>query len=52
MSMVIFAGRAVGVKKAQWLAAPMKKSMGIDNRVFVRDAAPPRATRAAASGIA
>ena len=49
---VHFAGRAVGVKKAQWLAAPMKKSMGIDSRVFVRDVTPPRAPRAASSGMA
>ena len=30
----------------------MKKSIGIDSIVFVREAAPPRAPRAAASGIA
>ena len=52
-SIVIFAGRAVGVKRlGKWLAAPMKKSIGIESRVFVREATPPRAPRAAASGIA
>ena len=51
-SIAIFAGRAVGVKNAQWLAAPMKKSIGIDSRMFVREVTPPRAPRAAASGIA
>src|SRR5207245_3284215 len=51
-SIQIFAGRAVGVKKAQWLAAPMKKSIGIERRVFVREVTAPSAPRAAASGIA
>ena len=49
---MIFAGRAVGVKKAKWLAAPMKNSIGIESIVFVREVTPPRAPRAAASGIA
>src|SRR5262249_42648089 len=52
MSIVIFAGRAVGVKNAQWLAAAMKNSIGIDSTVLGREATPPRAPRTAASGIA
>ena len=40
------------MKKAKWLAEPMKNSIGIDSRVLVREATPPRAPRAAASGIA
>src|SRR3990167_3310711 len=49
---VTFAGRAVGAKNGMWLAAPMKNSIGIESRVFVRDAKPARCPLAAASGIA
>ncbi|OGL01364.1 MAG: hypothetical protein A3D33_07250 [Candidatus Rokubacteria bacterium RIFCSPHIGHO2_02_FULL_73_26] len=39
---VIFAGRAVGVKTCKCVAAPMKNSMGIESSVFVREAKPAR----------
>ena len=37
-----FADRVTLVKITRWLAAPMKKSMGMDSIVFVRDAKPAR----------
>src|SRR5215472_4586916 len=41
-------GRAGGL----WLAAPMKRSSGIDSTTLVREARPPRAPAGAAAGFA
>ena len=41
-----------GLAMARCEAAPMKKSIGMDSIVFVREATPARAPRAAASGMA
>src|SRR5258706_2575992 len=40
------------VSVPKWLAAPMKKSIGIDITTLVREARPPRAPAAAAAGLA
>jgi hypothetical protein len=42
----------VDAQQREWLAAPMKKSIGIENIVLMREAVPARAPRAAASGSA
>jgi hypothetical protein len=47
-----FGPAALGSLMGRCEAAPMKKSIGIDSIVLVREARPARAPRAAASGIA
>src|SRR3990170_4009300 len=41
-----------GIGMGRWLAAPIKKSMGIEKTVFVREASPARAPAGAAAGLA
>src|SRR3990167_6043228 len=42
----------LGTRNVRWLAAPMKKSIGIEKSVFVRDASPARAPAGVAAGLA
>src|SRR5215467_1496418 len=41
-----------GMGMGRWLAAPIMKSMGMESRVFVREASPPRAPAGGAAGLA